>query len=421
MSFDTQTLQRLERVKTAIKLSDLLPELKKSRTNTIDCPLCNRKAKFSTWEDTQGKCWSTWCEWNKIPVDVITIYKHQQNLNGKGSFFRAIEDLEYKAGIQDNQYTFKANALEESLKAYQEALTSSKKAQEYLLGRGWDLTKLIQLGVGFAPHSRILRDYSLDRDLLIEAELLDPDSNLEYFYNRIIFPIRNIHGTLVRLTGRALDKKVEMKWKHSRGGMKEYLIFEEGLASYELGGRVFLTEGYPDAYTLWEKGLPTIGTCGLRGLIQHTSKLNGFKELTAIYDIDTYPEGHPTPGEYKSWSQVIPQLIDLQCLVPSLTINLWFLPGEGKNNKTGKIYSGVKDINELALASGLDRGELIKLIDQQKIDLVKYCIQKWGQDLGHHTRLLKLCQATGRGADLLETQIPSHMTRLEYAMAVLGA
>ena len=418
MSLDTLTLQRLERVKAAIKLSDLLPNLNKNKT--IDCPLCQRKAKFSTWEDTQGKCWSTWCEWNKTPVDVITIYRHQNNLTGRGSFFRALEDLEYKAGLNDSErYSFKVNALQEALSVYQGLLLTSSKAKDYLFGRGWDLDKLIELGVGFAPHSRVLRDFGLDRDKLIDIELFDPHNNQEYFYNRVIFPIRNIHGSLVRLTGRTLDKNSEMKWKHSKGGMKNYLILEDKIPQYKQQGRLLLLEGYPDTYTLWERGLPVVGTCGLRGLIQHTHKLESFNELTAIYDIDTYPEGHPTPGEYKSWSQVIPQLIDLQCLLPSLTINLWFLPGEGRS-KTGKIYSGVKDINELTLASGMDGGEILSLIDNHKVDLIGYCIQKWGQDLGYHSRLIKLCQGTGRGGELLEQYIPTHMSKLDYAMAVLG-
>jgi exonuclease VII small subunit len=420
MSLDTKTLQRIERVKASLKLSDLLPEAKKSRSNSIDCPKCKRKTKFYIWEDTLGKCLSTWCDWNKKPIDVIELYRYQQNLTGKGSFFKAIEELEDMAGIEEKRYSFKASALETSLKTYQDALKMSKKAQDYLKGRGWDLDKVYELGVGFAPHSRILRDYGLDRGTLVEAELLDPDSDIEYFYNRVIFPIRNIHGTLVRLTGRSLDPRSEMKWKHSKGGMKNYLTFEDKLASYDKG-YVLLTEGYPDAYTLWEKGLPVVGTCGLRGLVQHTSKLEGFKELIAIYDIDTYPEGHPTPGEYKSWSQVIPQLIDLQCLMPSLDINIWFLPGEGRNANSGEIYSGVKDINELVKSSGLEGEGLLNLINKQKINLIDYSIQKWGRDLGYHARLLKLCQSTGKGSSLLESYIPEHMTRLEYAMSVLSS
>lgn len=280
------------------------------------------------------------------------------------------------------------------------------------------MDKLLELGVGYAPHNRILRDYGIDPGVLIKAELLDPETNQEYFSNRVIFPIRDINGNLVRLTGRYLGNIPEGKWKHTRGNMKEYLVMEDQLGTYIKNRALILSEGFPDTYTLFEGGLPAVGTSGLRGICQHAHKLKGFEELTAIYDTDVHKEGHPQAGEYKSWVQVIPQLINLQYLLPELHIYLWFLPGEGKD-KGGQLYTGVKDVNELVLATGLNGPELMETIKGQRVDLIEYCINKWGQDLGYHPRLLKLCQSTGRGTSLLESYIPNHMGKLEYAMAVL--
>lgn len=405
--------QRVEAIKAKVKLRDVLPNLKAQ--GTVECPLCKRPQKFTTYKDCYGKCWSAHCKWNK-GVDVIELFKFKHNLDGKGSFFEALERLELQFDIEEKEAVRRSTTLETALEVYKEELKllpEDHAVKAYIRSRGWSIDILYSIGIGYAAHTRVLQDYGLNVRELIKAELMNR-SLCEHFGNRLIFPLRDISGKLVKLTGRTLGLSKD-KWKHTTGPMT-YLIGEDRIPQYS-EERVYLCEGYPDTLTLWQLGLQTLGTCGLSGLVNQVSKLKDFKEVIAIYDIDVHQEGTDKAGEYKSWGTVIPQLIDLQQLLPQTTVYIWFLPGEGKDRE-GTLYSA-KDINEYVLGSGINVREFEERVYSERRDIVSYAIGKWGSDLGYHLKLLRLCQSTKRGMDLMEAYIPARMSKMEYAMSVL--
>lgn len=426
---DSTLASRIGMVKDRIRISDIWTVSLDSKGNgTTNCPRCIAEGrsglhKLSIWGNRDAKCWSSRCSWKK--VDVIDIYRLLHHLDNPGGFSKALRSLEEQAGIPTESASVESppNVLEEALDIYQDILWSARgsKARAYLLSRGWNEQLLREIGIGYAPHSRSLRDYGMSSQCLRDRELLD-DRDREHLSSRVIFPIRDIRGRLVHLSGRylgpmPLDEHGEPrvpKYKHTKGGMRSYLILEDKIPKYKTRSNwVCLSEGYPDTLSLYGMGIAAVGTSGLGGITQHIHKLSEFESLIAIYDVDVHSSDHPLlAGEYKSWSQVLPQLIDLQCLMPNTRIYLWFLD---------RCNTNAKDVNDYICSSGIDRATLKASIWTQKVDLVEYLCQRWGQDLSRHGQLLKLCSSTGRGKELLAQVVPNGLSPVEYAMGVLGA
>jgi hypothetical protein len=217
------------------------------------------------------------------------------------------------------------------------------------------------------------------------------------------------------------------KWKHTKGAglttISHYLVGEEYLPTYRSAPNpyVYLTEGYPDTLSLHNMGLPAIGTLGLQGLLHHYHKLVGLEEIICMYDCDVHQDNHPHyPGEYKSWRVIIPQLIELQVLLPTLRISICMVPTEGTHAITDTLFLS-KDINEYCIGKGCNARSFTAMVEERKVPLVTYLISKYGYDLSWHRKLTQLVMSTGQGKQLLESYIPPSISPLEYALAIWGA
>jgi DNA primase catalytic core, N-terminal domain len=414
-------------------LTDYLPSLKVGSNN---CPYCGRPS-FSYHAKGLGWCFSTKCPSHGKVIDIIHHYRWINNLWGKGSFYRALEDLEEKYGLItiNERIDAKASLLEEVMKVYQSSLYGGEgvHALNYLIGRGWSDITIKKVGIGYAPNPHTLLRYGLDASAL-SALGLHSDGR-DYFSKRVVFPIRDIRGKVIHITGRYLynipvgdnGDPLFPKWKHTKGvgltSISHYLVGEENISSYRESprGSVYLTEGYPDTLTLYNIGLPALGTLGLQGLLHHTHKLEGLSEVTCMYDCDTFPDDHPNyPGEYKSWRVVIPQLIELQTLLPSVDIYICMVPSEGYHCITGVPFT-CKDINEFCVGTGANGRYFSQMVRERRVLLVEYLIGKYGQDLSWHRKLTQLVVSTGKGKELLESYIPRSITPLEYALLIWRA
>lgn len=409
---DEEMQERVNLVKASVVITDVDSSL---RTGTNNCLVCGGRSKAYVAANQYYKCYSSKCGFHG---DVIALHRA---IHGT-SFMETLTALEQIAGIvhDKEQRSRRASLLNQVIETYASILwiRSGKPALDYLRGRGFDDIALHMHQVGYAPTDGTLRRYGFSAADLSSLGLYDGHN--EYFSNRIVFPIRDTGGNPVHLIGRWLgsvptDEHGNDKWpryKDSKGNpsSKNYLAFEHLMGG--LPGSLTLTEGYPDALMLNQMGVPSVGLLGLEGLVRHAHKLARFKELTVLADNDRFPEDHPNfPGQYKTWSRLLPQLADLQVVLPATTI-YWMPVPEGHG----------KDVNDWVRGTGIQSSELKAHIVEARSELISSLVGLWERDYDKHVYLLRAIASTGRGAGLLEAAIKrTGMSPVEYALSVMGS
>lgn len=427
---------RLDTIRREISLSQVYPVKDSGSSN---CPVCGARGKFYS-KAGWGRCYRSSCDLTihaaGSSYDVVKLYMYREGLDAGSGFYKALDRMELEFGLDSKatqQYESERSLfLREVVDIYATELMSSTgtKARNYLLSRGISLDMASAIGIGYSPHNSILREYGLSATKLEEYGLFSYQK--EVFSNRLIFPIRDMEGSIVHMTGRyigpiSVDASGEpyySKWKHSLGGnspIGNYLALEDLLRGWSVSSDyIVLTEGYIDTLSLYQLGVSAIGSMGLQGLVKQLPKLKLAKELVAMYDTDTFDASHSLyPLEYKSWRVVLPQLVDLQLLAPDLRISIVMIPGECRNTTTNALYLA-KDVNEW-VQGGATQAEVKDYISENKVCLVDYMIDKYGMDMQYHSSLIKLCIATGRGRDKLTACIPSRYDPITYAMAVMSS
>lgn len=428
-NLDTDLQQRLENLERFLGISDICAV---SGEGSSICPSCGKK-KFSVWDNKRAKCWSNHCKLNNNKGGVYNLVSLYQILNnyeesGKG-YFQSLLDLEKRAGINSCTSLLKNSRslfLEECLELYQWALHSAegKEAKEYLIKRGFSEQSIKEYGIGYAPNAYFLRGFDeINLVKLKEEKLLY--YNKEYFDNRIIFPIRDLQGDLVHFVGRYLGdvpkdedgEDVVPRYKDTQAvknilGTKAYLAFEHLIPQYTKSNidTLYIAEGFPDTFSLIQRGFCAVGLLGLEKLVSHKEKFRNFDQIIAIFDNDFYPKSHTKyPLQYKSWRKIIPQLIEIQKALPNLKIYTWMVPHEE-----------VKDINDwLIVNHQLSQEEIKEIINREKKNLVLQLIEKWGDDISKHRILLELISLTGIGKTKLQNYI-IESNPLDYALEVFS-
>jgi hypothetical protein len=428
---DDITIQRLERLKNHIGLSSIHPDF--NTRGASNCPFCNKKGKGYIVDDQFFKCYSSRCA---TQGDLVSIYRKLHGLEGKGSFFTAISELEKLAGLSDLTETNdeRSELLGEVVDTYASILWTSegREALKYLKSRGFDDISLNMYQVGYAPQGSTLLKYGFDINKLSQHQLYDRRHEKEYFSNRITFPIRDMQGKYVHIVGRWLgdvpkDENGDDKWlryKDSKGPItsKNYFAFEHLIPAFSLRNKPYLvlTEGFPDALTLNQAGIPAIAILGLEGLLKQYQKFKDLEELIVVADNDYFAEDHPLyPLEYKSWRRLIPQLVELQIMLPQVKIS-WLMVPEGGTTSRGISYS-CKDVNDWYNRSGMSSRDLQAHIIANKQELVPTLIEKWGPDLSRHLSLIRLITATGSDVRQLERYIPVGWSPITYASQVFSS
>ena len=226
--------------------------------------------------------------------DVIGFVMRADNLD----FIEAVEKLAGEAGLavpratpQERERAQRQKTLLEALEAaaafYEDRLWSRAggRARDYLLGRGLDPETIRRFRLGWAPDDRRTLRESLTPDfpepLLIEAGLLHQFSRaggpepLDYFRDRVMFPIGDRAGRIIAFGGRVLGDgqpkylnspesplfekgRVLYGWSAARAGNPRA---NSGSAALLPGGisraGVIVTEGYMDVIALHRAGFAT--------------------------------------------------------------------------------------------------------------------------------------------------------------------
>ena len=198
------------------------------------------------------------------------------------SFPEAVERLAAEAGIevpkpspQEAARERRARDLHAVMAAAAEAyhrrlfLPEGRPALDYLLRRGLREETIRAFALGWAPSGRgalmaDLKAEGVGEDQLVEAGLLRPgeagDPPRDFFYARVMFPIRDRRGRVIAFGGRILGDG-QPKYVNS----PETPLFRKRMGLYALdlaregafrGAQVVAVEGYMDVIALHQAGFP---------------------------------------------------------------------------------------------------------------------------------------------------------------------
>jgi hypothetical protein len=132
-----------------------------------------------------------------------------------------------------------------------------------------------------------------------------------------------------------------------------------------------------------EIDLTAVGTFGVNAaLTPFFKELEGVESIVAVYDRDKYPIGHPKQGQYKSWSNILPSLIELgiQCQKPIYTL---MVPNQ----------SGIKDLNDFLLDLAFDRAAFLDYASKAAKPIQQLAFTLYHRNLKQHPTLWRLNSA----------------------------
>jgi DNA primase len=220
-------------------------------------------------------------------------------------FRDALEALAARAGVQlsktaanPDETKRRLEIMEEAALFFRDAFRKADAARAYAESRGLDEATCDQWQIGYAPSS----EYALGTALkskkftLKEAEELSlltstPSGYLDFFRNRLMFPIRDEQGRLVAFSGRSMDG-TDPKYINSR----DTAIFSKGATLFGLNQarpllresrRAVLVEGQMDVIACHRAGLAACAPLGTALTETQAQKLKRFAdEAVVFYDGD---------------------------------------------------------------------------------------------------------------------------------------
>jgi len=218
----------VEDIKARIDIVDFINEslpLKQAGSNWKGkCPFHNEKSPSFMVSRERG---SWHCFGCGKGGDIFSFIQEQEGLD----FPEALQLLAKRAGVQLRQYnkeeqtqkTKVLDVLRWVSRYYQEVLRKSSDAEparKYVAERKISETSMEDFGVGYAPAGwditfQALKKKGFSDDDIFQAGLtIRKDRGAGYydrFRNRIMFPIQDVHGTVVGFSGRVVDALVDPK------------------------------------------------------------------------------------------------------------------------------------------------------------------------------------------------------------------
>ncbi len=229
------------------------------------------------------------------------------------SFPEAVQTLADRAGISlpeeeysgeaKRQHDLKSQIFEvnkSAAKFYHYQLRSEQGARgmEYLKGRGLSDDTIVHFGLGYAGQDgkalyRYLKERGFSDQLLKESGLMQVNERqgmYDRFWNRVIFPIMDIHNKVIGFGGRVMGD-AKPKYLNS----PETVIFDKSRNLYGLNyartsrqHTLLVCEGYMDVITLHQAGFTNaVASLGTALTSQHASILKRYTdEVILTYDSD---------------------------------------------------------------------------------------------------------------------------------------
>ena len=178
---------------------------------------------------------------------------------------------------------------------YFRQLPQSKVALDYLRGRGISLEVARRLYLGYAPAGSVVARRSMEggshivaqveRLGLIRKSKKREGTYYDLFRNRLIFPVRDVEGRLLGLSGRALDDSTP-RYLNQPGMPRRIAFF--GVPDEGLPRRIYLVEGQFDALAVYQVGLVGLASIGGHLTREQAEALKkaGVEEVVVAYDRD---------------------------------------------------------------------------------------------------------------------------------------
>lgn len=210
------------------------------------------------------------------------------------------EKLEAKQNSDDRVEILNIN--EFALEYFKQQFFENKNAVNYMYSRISHCVSLKEFEIGYATDQwqgfyKHAKEHGYSFEVMEKAGLCKLGKNRKYdvFRNRIIFPIRNISGSIVGFGGRDLSgEKETAKYINTAENPvynKSKILYglhhaKEAIAKQE---EVNLVEGYTDVIKMhWLNAKNTIGTCGTALTVDHAKLLKRYtKTVNLILDGDS--------------------------------------------------------------------------------------------------------------------------------------
>lgn len=370
---------------------DLLPNKSGQR-----CPSCNGSSSLRTKDDRFFKCFK--CGVSGSVIDLTLI------LSGAATVSDAITKL--KPLVKDWSYTTpnSHSALKSKIyDVYRSNLYSRHStAKDYIESRGWDYESI---DCGLATKG-CLQDAGISNSVLEQVDLWN---NYDYYTNHLVFPVYNEYGSLVHYSGRALFN-TDVRWKSSKGSPAITNYFFNSRVLYQPNSSyIIVCEGISDCLSLMQMGEPVIGQFGINVEIsKHAEHFNNFDYIVFTYDFDRFPLGSPNAGTYKSWSQMMPEIVKLASLLrkPIYYLRLPSLPG-------------IKDINDWLLHIDYDIDTYKSYRNSNVTLITDLALEMYSDDKSKHQMLWKLLSAIGDKQEAWKL-LSSQQDAVDYLFSILA-
>lgn len=307
MSFYSQEL--VEEIRSRSEIVDVISgyvKLQRKGSNYVGvCPFHNdRNPSMSVNPPRQiYRCFSC-----GAGGDVFKFVMEYENL----TFPEAVKVLADRAGValpeQDNsreakqQADLKAqimelNKLAASYYYYILRQPAGKQGMDYLLGRRLGQETMKKFGLGYADRHSSLYQYLKSKgygdQILKESGLMQVDEKrgmYDKFWNRVIFPIMDIHNRVIGFGGRVMGdgKPKYLNSPETRVFDKSRNLYGLNLARMSRKPNMILCEGYMDVIAMHQAGFhQAVASLGTAFTTQQSSILKRYtNEVLLTYDSD---------------------------------------------------------------------------------------------------------------------------------------
>lgn len=302
-----------ERIRTATNILDLVGAVttvrRSGRSHMAVCPFHQEKSASMSIDVGRGLYYCHGCH---ASGDIFTFVEQTQGL----SFPEALEVLAARAGIsltedpaagrRRGERRRLVEAVRQAIDVYHRRLmkgADAGHARSYLRGRGYGADVVEEFRLGYAPDPegsdvlvRELRAGGITDKTLLDAGLARRGRGgglIDYFRDRLLFPIHDLRGDPVGFGGRILGEG-QPKYLNS----PDSAIYHKAMLLYGLdrakthitrAGYSVVVEGYTDVIALHRAGLAVaVATCGTALGDDHFDLLRRFTDRVVLaFDADT--------------------------------------------------------------------------------------------------------------------------------------
>lgn len=269
------------------------------------CPFhADKKPSFNVSPGFQWyKCWSCGEE-----GDIFTFLQKKENL----TFVEALELLAKRVGIPFERSGFSPERISEreemyalnalAVKYYRDKLSGSGEGIDYLAGRGILKQTQDQFDIGFAPPEwdglaiylqRHRANLPLAARIGLVRERKETSGYIDYYRNRVMFPIHDLRGNVAGFGGRAMGDEQPKYINSPQSDVfnKSRLLYGLYFARHKLNADTppVFVEGYTDVVTTHQAGFTQcVATLGTAMTEEHAQMLVRYNpKVILCYDSDS--------------------------------------------------------------------------------------------------------------------------------------